>query len=110
MMLEGSGIRVQGGEEIPVKKDDFWRTPGESSAYASPEGCRVLDIFALPRASTASRERDPATADKSGRQVREQLARRITRSLAGGAVVVRAVWLVPPQRQRSTGQNAEACS
>jgi quercetin dioxygenase-like cupin family protein len=28
VLLEGSAIRVQGGEEIPVKKGDFWRTPG----------------------------------------------------------------------------------
>ena len=28
VLLEGSAVRVQGGEEIPVKKGDFWRTPG----------------------------------------------------------------------------------
>ncbi len=28
VLLEGSAIRFQGGEEIPVKKGDFWRTPG----------------------------------------------------------------------------------
>ncbi len=28
MLLEGSAVRVQDGEEIPVKKGDFWRTPG----------------------------------------------------------------------------------
>ena len=28
VLLEGSGVRVQGGEEIPVAKGDFWRTPG----------------------------------------------------------------------------------
>ena len=28
VLLEGSAIRVQGDEEIRVKKGDFWRTPG----------------------------------------------------------------------------------
>ncbi len=28
VLLEGSALRVQGGEEIPVNKGDFWRTPG----------------------------------------------------------------------------------
>jgi quercetin dioxygenase-like cupin family protein len=52
VMLEGSAIRVQGDEEIPVKKGDFWRTPGNvpHTLKAGPEGCRVLDIFAPPRA------------------------------------------------------------
>ena len=50
--LEGSAIRFQGGEEIPVKKGDFWRTPGgvPHTMRAGPEGCRVLDIFSPPRA------------------------------------------------------------
>lgn len=49
--LEGSAIRIQGGEEIPVKKGDFWRTPGgvPHTMRAGPEGCQVLDIFAPPR-------------------------------------------------------------
>jgi quercetin dioxygenase-like cupin family protein len=52
VMLEGSGIRVQGDQEIPVEKGDFWRTPGNvpHTLRAGPEGCRVLDIFAPPRA------------------------------------------------------------
>ena len=51
VMLEGSAIRVQGDKEIPVKKGDFWRTPGHvpHTLRAGPEGCRVLDIFAPPR-------------------------------------------------------------
>lgn len=51
VMLEGSGIRVQGDAEIEVKKGDFWRTPGDvpHSLRAGPEGCRVLDIFSPPR-------------------------------------------------------------
>jgi quercetin dioxygenase-like cupin family protein len=51
VLLEGSAIRFQGDEAIPVKKGDFWRTPGgvPHTMRAGPEGCRVLDIFAPPR-------------------------------------------------------------
>jgi quercetin dioxygenase-like cupin family protein len=51
MLLEGSAVRIQGGEEIAVSKGDFWRTPGgiEHTMRAGPEGCKVLDIFAPPR-------------------------------------------------------------
>ena len=51
VLLEGSAIRVQGDEEIPVKKGDFWRTPGgvPHTMRAGPDGARVLDIFSPPR-------------------------------------------------------------
>jgi quercetin dioxygenase-like cupin family protein len=51
VMLEGEGVRTQGGEEVPVKKGDFWRTPGgvPHSFRAGPSGAKVLDIFAPPR-------------------------------------------------------------
>lgn len=51
VLLEGSAVRIQGGEEIPVKKGDFWRTPGgvPHTMRAGPEGARVLDIFSPPR-------------------------------------------------------------
>ena len=51
-LLEGSAIRVQGDEEIPVRKGDFWRTPGNvpHTMRAGPNGARVLDIFSPPRA------------------------------------------------------------
>jgi quercetin dioxygenase-like cupin family protein len=51
VLLEGSAVRIQGGEEIAVKKGDFWRTPGgiEHTMRAGPEGCQVLDIFSPPR-------------------------------------------------------------
>jgi quercetin dioxygenase-like cupin family protein len=51
VLLEGSAIRVQGEEEIPVAKGDFWRTPGNvpHTMRAGPEGARVLDIFSPPR-------------------------------------------------------------
>lgn len=51
MLLDGTAIRVQGNEEIQVKKGDFWRTPGgvPHTMKAGPEGARVLDIFSPPR-------------------------------------------------------------
>ncbi len=51
VLLEGSAIRVQGGEEIPVRKGDFWRTPANvpHTMRAGAEGARVLDIFSPPR-------------------------------------------------------------
>ena len=51
VLLEGSAVRMQGGEEIPVKKGDFWRTPGNvpHTMRAGPQGARVLDIFSPPR-------------------------------------------------------------
>ena len=51
VMLEDSAVRVQGGEEIPVRKGDFWRTPGHvpHTIRAGAEGARVLDIFSPPR-------------------------------------------------------------
>jgi unsaturated pyranuronate lyase len=52
VLLEGSAVRIQGGEEIPVKVGDFWRTPGNvpHTMRAGPDGARVLDIFSPPRA------------------------------------------------------------
>jgi quercetin dioxygenase-like cupin family protein len=52
VLLEGSAIRFQGGEEIAVKKGDFWRTPGDvpHTMRAGPDGAKVLDIFSPPRA------------------------------------------------------------
>ena len=51
VMLEGAAVRVQGGEEIPVKKGDFWRTPGNvpHTIRAGAEGAKVLDVFSPPR-------------------------------------------------------------
>jgi quercetin dioxygenase-like cupin family protein len=51
VLLEGSAIRFQGGEEIAVKKGDFWRTPGNvpHTMRAGPDGARVLDVFSPPR-------------------------------------------------------------
>jgi len=51
LLLKGSGIRTQGGEEIEVKQGDFWCTPGhvEHTFQAGPDGATVYDVFAPPR-------------------------------------------------------------
>ena len=51
VLLKGSGVRTQDGEEITVSVGDFWRTPGGvlHAFRAGPEGARVLDIFSPPR-------------------------------------------------------------
>lgn len=51
VMLEGSGVRVQGDQEFAVKAGDFWRTPGgvPHTLKAGADGAKVLDIFSPPR-------------------------------------------------------------
>ncbi len=51
VLLEGSGVRIQDGEEIAVSAGDFWRTPPNvtHALRAGPEGARVLDVFSPPR-------------------------------------------------------------
>lgn len=55
VLLKGSAVRTQGGEEVAVSEGDFWRTPGgvPHTIQAGPEGCTVLDVFAPPRAAYA---------------------------------------------------------
>ena len=50
-LIEGSGIRIQGGEEVVIKKGDFWQTPGgiDHGIIGGPEGAKILDIFSPPR-------------------------------------------------------------
>ena len=50
-LLEGSGIRIQGDEQIEIKKGDFWQTPGgvEHGIIGGPNGAKILDIFSPPR-------------------------------------------------------------
>lgn len=51
LVLEGDGIRIQDGMEVPVSTGDFWRTPSnmEHGFVAGPKGAKVLDVFAPPR-------------------------------------------------------------
>ena len=51
VLMDGSGVSIQDGVEVPVAQGDFWRTPGnvEHGFIAGPDGARVLDIFAPPR-------------------------------------------------------------
>ena len=51
VMLEGSGVRIQGGVEHEVKAGDFWQTPGSvpHGFRGGPEGALILDIFSPPR-------------------------------------------------------------
>ena len=51
VMLEGDGVRIQDGCEVPVKAGDFWRTPGgvPHGIRAGAQGAKVLDVFAPPR-------------------------------------------------------------
>mgnify|MGYP003690533733 CR=1 FL=1 len=46
-LIEGSGIRIQGGQEIEIKKGDFWQTSGASDncIIGGPEAAKVLDII-----------------------------------------------------------------
>ena len=40
-LIEGSGIRIQDGQEIEIKKGDFWQTPGgiDHGIIGGAEGC-----------------------------------------------------------------------
>lgn len=51
VMLEGSAVRTQDGEDFSVKAGDFWRTPGgvPHTVKAGSEGAVILDVFAPPR-------------------------------------------------------------
>ena len=50
-LIEGSGIRIQGNEEIQINKGDFWLTPGgiDHGIIGGPEVAKILDVFSPPR-------------------------------------------------------------
>ena len=50
-LVEGNAIRIQDGEEISVKKGDFWCTPGgiKHGIIGGPEGAVIFDVFAPQR-------------------------------------------------------------
>lgn len=49
--LEGSWIRIQAGQEYPVKAGDFWQTPPNvpHGGRTREQHCVILDVFAPPR-------------------------------------------------------------
>ena len=51
LLIEGSAIRIQNGERIPVTKGDFWLSPGgvEHGVIGGPDGAVILDVFSPPR-------------------------------------------------------------
>lgn len=51
ILMAGECTRVQGGESIPMKKGDFWHTPGNVShcIVTGEKGVLIIDIFAPPR-------------------------------------------------------------
>ena len=51
VMLEGTAVRIQDGEEITVHKGDFWCSPGnvEHGVIGGPDGAVILDVFSPPR-------------------------------------------------------------
>jgi quercetin dioxygenase-like cupin family protein len=51
IMIDGSAIRIQDGEEIHVQKGDFWCSPGgiEHGVIGGPNGAVILDVFSPPR-------------------------------------------------------------
>jgi hypothetical protein len=58
VLLEGSAIRVQGSEEIEVKKGDFWRTPGKyvrTPCAPVRKAPACLTFSSPPRRSTEAR-------------------------------------------------------
>lgn len=68
VLLEGSGVRVQGDAEVAVAEGDFWRTPGNMphTFRAGPEGALVLDVFAPPREAYRAAGSGFASADTAG--------------------------------------------
>jgi len=51
LLLEGSCVRSQGGEEIELSVGDFWHSPSgvPHGMRAGAEGALILDIFSPPR-------------------------------------------------------------
>ena len=51
ILLEGECVRIQGGEEVPMKVGDFWHTPGsvEHGIRTGEVRALVLDVFSPPR-------------------------------------------------------------
>src|SRR5262245_40770367 len=85
VLLEGSAVRVQAGEEIPVKKGDFWRTPGNVPGPRQAPGS-IKGLLNNTRSP-------PAPATRSPRANRARIPPRAS----GGA---RKPWHLPPPLYR----------
>lgn len=42
VLLEGSGIRIQDGVEVPVGQGDFWHTPGHAALQPFGNGLTTV--------------------------------------------------------------------
>ena len=51
VMIQGSAIRIQDGEEIVVGRGDFWCSPSgiKHGIIGGPDGAVILDLFSPPR-------------------------------------------------------------
>lgn len=51
VLLEGECVRIQNGEEVPMKAGDFWYTPANTphGVRTGDKGAIILDIFSPPR-------------------------------------------------------------
>ena len=51
ILMEGECVRIQDGEQVEMKKGDFWRTPGSTphGVRTGEKGAVILDIFSPPR-------------------------------------------------------------
>ncbi|MEM9682794.1 MAG: cupin domain-containing protein [Pseudomonadota bacterium] len=49
--IEGEGVRIQEGTEVPFKAGDFWCTPGgvDHGIRVGEAGATVIDVFSPPR-------------------------------------------------------------
>ncbi|MFP3943548.1 MAG: cupin domain-containing protein [Alphaproteobacteria bacterium] len=58
LLLEGSGVRIQDGQDFFVQAGDFWHTPpGMPHGFrAGTRGARILDIFSPPRTAYRNSE------------------------------------------------------
>jgi quercetin dioxygenase-like cupin family protein len=51
ILMEGECVRIQDGEEVEMKKGDFWLTPGNTphGVRTGEKGAVILDVFSPPR-------------------------------------------------------------
>ena len=51
ILMEGECVRIQDGEEVAMRKGDFWCTPGNvpHGVRTGDRGAVILDVFSPPR-------------------------------------------------------------